>query len=140
LLFRTIGVNIFTVRQGGGYLSKREQQIMEIVYAHERTTASELEQALPGNPSNSTVRTLLRILEQQGHLTHVEEDGRFVYLPVKPKQSAARQALDKVVQTFYRGSIGEVVAALLDEDQSRLTPEQIDRLQAMIDRAKGSDK
>jgi predicted transcriptional regulator len=127
------------MRSGDGYLSKREQQIMEAVYARERITAAELCDLLPGNPTNPTVRSLLRILEEKGHLTHVDEGGRFVYSAAQPRQSAARQALDRLVDTFFRGSVTDVVAALLKEERQKLTPEEIERLQALIDEAREAE-
>lgn len=120
----------------GSYLSKREQQIMELVYQRERLTAAEAMELLPGEPSNSTVRTLLRILEEKGSLRHVEEDGKYVYLPVRPRQAAARTALNGVVETFFKGSVSDVVAALLSEESGKLSTDELARLQQMIDKAK----
>jgi predicted transcriptional regulator len=120
----------------GSYLSKREQQIMELVYQRERLTAVEATELLSGKPSNSTVRTLLRILEEKGQLKHVEEDGKFVYLPVHPRQAAAKRALKGVVQTFFKGSVGDVVATLLSEEGAKLSDDELTRLQAMIDKAR----
>lgn len=124
------------MRESSGYLSKREQQIMELVYSKGRITAVEAMDLLPGSPANSTVRTLLRILEDKGQLKHVEEDGKFVYLPIHPRQAAAQTALKGIVQTFFSGSVGDVVAALLREEGSKLTPEEIERLQSLIDKAR----
>ncbi len=124
------------MKQPAGYLSKREQQIMELVYQREHLTAAEAEEHLPGAPSNSTVRTLLRILEEKGHLRHEERDGKYVYLPVHPRQSAARQALDGVVRTFFQGSVSDVVATLLRDESGKLSAEELDHLQRMIDRAR----
>lgn len=118
------------------YLSKREQQIMEIVFAQERVTANEVQSLLPGSPSNSTVRTLLRILEEKGHLVKVEEEGRYVYCPSRSRQTEARSALRRLTDTLFRGSVHDVVVTLLDEKQGELTPEEIDDLQRLIDRAK----
>lgn len=118
------------------YLSKREQQIMELAYERERLTAGELEGLLPGEPSNSTVRTLLRILEEKGHLRHEVEEGRFVYSPTRPRQAEARSALTGVVRTFFGGSVPEVVATLLSEEGGKLTDEELAGLQAMIERAR----
>lgn len=118
------------------YLSKREQQIMELVYQRERLTATEATELLPGKPSNSTVRTLLRILEEKGSLRHVEEDGKYVYFPVHPRQAAARTALQGVVKTFFKGSVSDVVAALLSEKSGGLSDEELGRLQEMIDKAR----
>jgi len=123
-------------RAPGDYLNPREQQIMEIVFQRERVTAADLEDVLPGRPSNSTVRTLLRILEQRGHLTHIVEEGRFVYLPTRPRSSAARSALDGVLHTFFEDSVEQAFAALLSARESRLTAEDLDRLSEMIRRAR----
>jgi predicted transcriptional regulator len=123
-------------RNDGEYLSKREQQIMDLAYQRERITANDLTTELPGEPSNSTVRTLLRILEEKGQLTHVVEDGKFVYSPVKPRQVAAKSALSNVVETFFRGSVRNVVATLLDDRQEKLSDEDLTALQEMIDRAR----
>lgn len=119
-----------------GYLSKREQQIMELAYEHGELTAVEVEGLLPGSPSNSTVRTLLRILEEKGHLSHVEEQGRYVYLPVRPRQSAARQALAGVLKTFFGGSVSDVVTALLSDETAKLTDEELAHLERTIELAR----
>jgi predicted transcriptional regulator len=118
------------------YLNPREQQIMEVAYQRERITAAELEALLPGSPSNSTVRTLLRILEKKGHLRHIEEEGRFVYLPTSPRPAAARSALDHVLKTFFHGSVEQAFATLLSSKDIRLTEEELDRLAVLIDKAK----
>jgi BlaI family transcriptional regulator, penicillinase repressor len=124
------------VKQPAGYLSKREQQIMELVYQREQLSAAEAVELLPGAPSNSTVRTLLRILEEKGHLSHEAREGKYVYLPVRPRQSAARQALDGVIHTFFRGSVSDVVATLLTDESGKLSADELDQLQKMIDRAR----
>ncbi|MGV3617264.1 MAG: BlaI/MecI/CopY family transcriptional regulator [Fimbriimonas sp.] len=124
------------MKQPAGYLSKREQQIMELVYQREHLTAAEAEALLPGAPANSTVRTLLRILEEKGHLRHEEREGKYTYFPIRPRQSAARQALDGVVRTFFRGSVSDVVATLLTDESGKLSADDLDRLQGMIDRAR----
>ena len=116
----------------GSYHSKREQQIMDLAYEHGRLTTALLMEKLPGSPAASTVRTLLK-----GHLRHVEKDGKYIYLPVRPAHSAAKQALTRVVQTFFKGSVSDVVAALLDDEIADLTDEDIDRLQRLIDQARG---
>lgn len=109
---------------------------MELVYQRERLTANEAVDLLPGSPSNSTVRTLLRILEEKGHLRHEEEDGKFVYLPAKPRQAAAQSALKGVVETFFKGSVSEVVAALLSEGDQKLSDEEAERLRSLIEKAR----
>lgn len=123
-------------RAPGNYLNPREQQIMEIAFQREHVTAAELEAALPGSPSNSTVRTLLRVLESRGHLKHVEEDGRFVYSPVRPRANAALTALDGVLRTFFQGSVEQAFTTLLSREESQLSQEQLERLAQIIEAAK----
>ncbi|MEO7714844.1 MAG: BlaI/MecI/CopY family transcriptional regulator [Capsulimonas sp.] len=126
-------------RAPGDYLNPREQQIMEIAFQRQRITAAELEELLPGRPSNSTVRTQLRILEQRGHLTHVEEDGRFVYAPATPRASAAMAALDGVLKTFFQGSVEQAFLTLLSRREAKLSPEELARLTQIIEDAKAED-
>ncbi len=117
-------------------LSKREAQVMDLAYARGAVTAADLEAALPpGNLSNSTVRTHLRTLEAKGHLAHVEEEGRFVYRPVRPREAVARGELHRLLASFFGGSVTAVVSTLLDEERDRLTPEELAELQQMVDRA-----
>lgn len=122
------------------YLSKREQQIMEVAYERGRFTAAELVDALPGKPSNSTVRTLVRILEEKGQLRHEEQEGRYVYSPAHPRQSAARLALGGVLRTFFGGSVSDVVATLLSEEGVQVSDEELDRLQRLIETARKEGK
>jgi BlaI family transcriptional regulator, penicillinase repressor len=122
--------------KAANYLSKREQQIMELLYRKEPATANDLMALLPGEPSNSTVRTLLRILEEKGQVTKTEEDGKYIYSPAKAKKAAAKTALNRVLDTFYQGSVRDVVATLLDEEKNRLSDEDLDQLQEMIDKAR----
>src|ERR1044072_1189098 len=128
------------MRQSDGYLSKREQQIMELAYQRERLTANEVVESLPGKPSNSTVRTLLRILEEKGHLKHIEEGGKFVYSPTHARQAAAQSALKGVIETFFRGSANDVVAALLRDQGSDMSAVELQRLQDLIDQAKAEGR
>lgn len=127
-------------RAPGDYLNPREQQIMEAAFRRGRVTAADLEELLPGRPSNSTVRTFLRILESRGHLTHIEEEGRFVYLPARSHATAARSALDGVLHTFFKDSVEQAFAALLSAREARLTPDDLDRLAEMIQHARGSQE
>ncbi len=126
--------------KAANYLSKREQQIMELLYRKEPATANDLMALLPGEPSNSTVRTLLRILEEKGQVTKTEEDGKYIYSPAKAKKAAAKTALNRVLDTFYQGSVRDVVATLLDEEKNRLSDEDLDQLQKMIDKAREEGK
>jgi BlaI family penicillinase repressor len=117
-----------------GTLSKREGQIMDLAYARGSITAADLETDL-GGLSNSAVRTHLRTLETKGHLSHTEEEGRFVYRPTKPREAIARGELHRLLSSFFGGSVTAVVSTLLDEERDRLTPEEFTQLQKMIDKA-----
>nr|CAA9225592.1 hypothetical protein AVDCRST_MAG63-851 [uncultured Armatimonadetes bacterium] len=118
------------------YLSPREQQVMEVAYQRGQVTAADLIAALPDAPSNSAVRTHLRILETKGHLSHREEDGRYVYAPTRPRHSAARSALAQVLHTFFDGSVERAVATLLSEKEAELSDEELERLGQMIEQAR----
>ena len=120
----------------GNRLSRRERQIMDIVYERGQATAADVVAALPDPPSYSAVRALLRILEEKGHLTHAEDGRRYVYRPTQPRQSAARSALRQVVQTFFGGSAERAVATLLSDTDTRLSDEEWARLSRLIDEAK----
>jgi predicted transcriptional regulator len=113
-------------------LSRRERQIMEVVYRSGRATAGEVLEGLPEPPSYSAVRALLRILEGKGHLRHVVEDGRYVWLPTVPRDRARRSALQSLLQTFFEGSPEKAVAALLTQSKSKLTDEELERLARLI--------
>lgn len=115
-------------------LSRRERQIMDVIYARGQATAAEVAAALPDAPSNSAIRALLRILEEKGHLRHVEDGPRYVFLPVVPRDRARKSAMKNLVRTFFDGSAAQAAAALID--QSRLTDEEFDRLAALIDKAR----
>lgn len=118
------------------YLSKREQQIMDLVHQHGEVTAAELETHLPGTPSNATVRTHLRILERKGHLQHREEAGRFVYTATQARDAEGRSALRALIQTFFGGSVSNVVSTLLDEEKDRLSDAELADLQRLVDDAR----
>jgi BlaI family transcriptional regulator, penicillinase repressor len=115
------------------YLSPREQQIMEIVYRQDRgVTAMDVVAGMPDDLSNSAVRTFLRILEQKGHLKHEEKEGRFVYKPVRPRTTAARVALRKVLATYYDGSVEKLCTVLLTELELEVGNEERERLRALL--------
>ena len=116
------------------HLSRRERQIMDVVYQRGRVTAAEVLDALPDPPSYSAVRALLRVLEEKGHLRHRRDGARYVFLPTVPRETARRSALARVVQTFFGGSTQATVAALID--QSSLSDTDLDRLRDLIDRAR----
>jgi BlaI family transcriptional regulator, penicillinase repressor len=113
-------------------LSRRERQIMDILYRRTRATAAEVMADLPGSPSYSTVRTQLRVLEQKGHIHHEEQGLRYIYLPAVARHAARKSALRHLVETFFDGSAEKVVAALLGGDGTRLTDEELDRIAALI--------
>jgi len=115
-------------------LSRRERQIMDVIYARGQATAAEVADAIPDPPSYSAVRALLRILEDKGYVRHEQQGLRYVFLPMVKRTSARRSALKELVRTFFDGSVEETVAALLD--QRKLTAEELERLSALIERAR----
>jgi predicted transcriptional regulator len=117
-------------------LSRRERQIMDILYRRGRATANEVMADLPGDPSYSTVRTQLRVLESKGQVRHEEEGLRYVYLPAVARHAARRSALRHLVDTFFEGSTEKVVAALLGGDASRLSDAELDRIATIVARAR----
>jgi len=117
-------------------LSRRERQIMDILYRKGQATAVEIEQALPNAPTNSAVRAKLRVLEEKGHVRREEQSLRYVYFPAKPRDAARRVALKHMISTFFEGSVERTVSALLDLSAAKLTSEDLDRIQQRIDRAK----
>jgi predicted transcriptional regulator len=117
-------------------VSRRERQIMDILYARGRASASEIQEALPDEPSNSTVRTILRVLERKGQVQHVEEGLRYVFLPTVPRTTARKSALHRVLRTFFDGSAKEAVAAFLDPGAFSLSKDDLDELAQMLDKAR----
>ena len=121
---------------GHSQLTRRERQIMDIVYRRGRATAAEVLAELPDPPSYSAVRALLRILEEKGYLRHQQEGPRYVFLPTLARDKARRSALKQMVQTFFDGSAEQAVAALLDMSQPRLSQADLDRLVRLIGKAR----
>ena len=117
-------------------LTRRERQIMDVLYRRTRATAADVMAELPGEPNYSTVRTQLRVLEDKGHVRHEEEGGRYVYAPAVPRHAARKSALKHLVETFFDGSAEQVVAAVLGGEASRLSDEELDRVSALIDKAR----
>ena len=120
-------------------LSRRERQIMDLLYQLGRGTAAGLMKALPGEPSDSTVRTQLRVLEAKGHVRHEEEGTKYVYFPVVPRRVVRKSALKHVVDTFFDGSVEKVVAALLGPDGGRLDDKELDRIAYLVARARAEE-
>ncbi len=115
-------------------LSRRERQIMDILFRLERAGVSEVRGELPDPPSYSAVRTMLRRLEEKGYAAHEQEGQRYVYRATVDPEAARESAVERLVRTFFEGSPGKTVAALLDQSASELTDEELDRLAERIDR------
>ena len=117
-------------------LSRRERQIMDIIYEMKEATAVQVLERLPAAPSYSAVRALLRVLENKGHLSHRQEGPRYIYSPLLPKDKASRSALRHLLKTFFDNSTEEVVAALLDISEEDLSEEDYRRLAGLIQKAR----
>jgi BlaI family penicillinase repressor len=117
-------------------LSRRERQIMDVVYARGEATAADVLAGLPDPPGYSAVRALLRILEGKGHLRHRAVKGRYVYRPVRSRAAVARGALRRVLGTFFDGSPAKAVAALLEGPDTRLTPDELRQISELIEQAR----
>jgi predicted transcriptional regulator len=113
-------------------LSRRERQIMEVLYRRGRATVAEVQAGIPDAPSYSAVRALLRVLEEKGHARHEEEGPRYVYLPCVPRTEARNSALRHMVRTFFDGSPAEAVAALLGDADTRLSTGELTELARLI--------
>jgi len=121
-------------------LSRRERQILDILYTRGRATAAEILASLPDPPSYSTTRALLRILEQKGHVRHEADGPRYVFLPRVSRQRASVTALRHVLNTFFDGSAVAAATALVDGSASKLSTEELDRLEALIEKARKEGK
>ena len=120
-------------------LSRRERQIMDILFRDGQATASEVQAAMADAPSYSAVRAMLRILEDKGHARHEQDGPRYVYKPVVARERAKRSAMTHLLQTFFDGSHEQAVAALLDEASTSLSDEDLDRLAQVIDRHRNKE-
>jgi predicted transcriptional regulator len=117
-------------------LTRREREIMDILHRCGRATAHEVLADLADPPSYSSVRTLLRLLEERGHVRHVQEGQRYVYTPAVAPGEARTSALAHVIRTFFAGSVEQAIAALVESSSKELTDDELDRLSKLIDRAK----
>jgi len=117
-------------------LSRRERQIMDVLYRDRQATAAEVLAALPDPPGYSAVRAMLRVLETKGHVRHVADGTRYVYLPTVARERAGRPALAGVLETFFEGSTEKAVAALLELSPAGLSDEELDRLSHLIEQAR----
>lgn len=118
-------------------LTKRERQVMDALYRLGRATAAEIIAAMPHAPSNSTVRTQLRVLESKGYVRHAEEGLRFIYAPTVPRSAARRSAVRHLLDTFFDGSSAKLVAALLG-GENRVPDEELDRIADLVKNARGN--
>jgi BlaI family penicillinase repressor len=123
-----------------GGLSRRERQIMDILYQRGKASASDVREAMEAAPGYSAVRAMLRVLEEKGHVKHQAEGLKYVYVPVVARDKAKRSAVKHVMETFFNGSAEQIVAALLDVSSTRLTREELDRMSEMIEAAKEEGK
>jgi BlaI family penicillinase repressor len=117
-------------------LSRRERQIMDVVYARGSATVRDVMQGIPDAPSYSAVRAMLKILEEKGHLKHRQEGPRYLYVPVVPREAASESALKQMLRTFFDGSTERAMAALLDMSSDQLSAEELDRLARLIEQAR----
>ena len=123
-----------------GSLSRRERQIMDILYQRGKASASEVREAMEAAPGYSAVRAMLRVLEEKGHVKHQAEGLKYVYVPTVTRDKAKRSAVKHVMETFFNGSAEQIVAALLDVASTQLTRSELDRMSEMIEQAKKEGK
>jgi len=118
------------------HLSRRERQIMDVIYSKGRATAAEVLEEIPQPPGYSAVRAMLRLLEEKGYLRHEQDGPRYVFLPTLSRERARQSAMKQLLQTFFDNSAEQAVAALLDMSRARLSDAELDRLSEMIERAR----
>ena len=123
-----------------GGLSRRERQIMDILYQRGKASANDVRDGMEDAPSYSAVRAMLRVLEEKGHVKHQAEGLKYVYVPTVARDKAKRSAVKHVMETFFNGSPEQIVAALLDVASTRLTDAELDRMSQMIEKAKKEGK
>ena len=117
-------------------LTRRERQIMDVLYKLERASVADVLGKLTGQRNYSTVRAQLRVLEEKGHVRHEEHGLRYVYIPTVPRDEARRSALHHLVETFFEGSSEKLVAALLGGEAARISPEEFDRIARLISKSR----
>jgi len=113
---------------------------MDVVYARGQATVAEVREGMPDPPSYSAVRALIRLLEEKGHLSHIKDGPRYVFLPTTPVCQAGQNALERLVTTFFGGSVENLVSTLLDARSQDLSEEELDRLAAMIEAARKQEE
>jgi BlaI family penicillinase repressor len=117
-------------------LTRRERQIMEIVYRLERANAVDVMNVLPDSPSNATVRTMLGVLEDKGYLKHDTEKGKYIYYPTIPLKKARKKMLSNLLDTFYRGAEANAVISILRESEATISDEEADMILELIEKSK----
>lgn len=117
-------------------LTRREREIMDILYRLGRASAQEVLKGMADPPSYSAVRALLRLLEERGHVKHVEDGTRYVYLPAVARSEARRKALTHVVATFFGGSVEQAMLTLVESSRNKLSVDELERLSEIVERAK----
>lgn len=117
-------------------LSRREREMMNIIFARGQATATEVMEGMADPPSYSAVRATLRILEQKGHLKHQHDGTRYVYLPTLNREKVRLSALDQLLTTFFDGSAANVVATLIEKQSANMTDDELDRLSSLIEQAR----
>ena len=120
----------------GEGLSRRERQIVDVLYRLGKASAADIREALPNPPTYTAVRTLLGILQEKGHVKFESDGIRYIYEPVVPREEMAKSVMDGVLQTFFGGSIERVVSTLIDSEESNVTSDQLDRLAQIIEEAR----
>ena len=121
-------------------LSRRERQIMEILYRGGKASVSDVMEGMDDAPGYSAVRAMMRVLEDKGHVKHQAEGLKYVYVPVVTREKAKRSAVKHLLDTFFSEAPDQIVAALLDVSSNRLTKEELDRMAAMIEKARKEGK
>jgi predicted transcriptional regulator len=121
-------------------LSRRERQIMDVIYRRGQATALDVIGEIPEPPSYSTIRALLVVLEKKGHLKHTKDGAKYLYAPVRSRQQAAKSALKRVLQTFFESSVEKAVAALLDSSDKKLSDQDLDRMAKLIEKARKENR
>jgi BlaI family penicillinase repressor len=118
------------------HLSRRERQIMDVIYHHGRATAVDVMENMPNPPSYSAVRAMLRLLEEKGYLRHEQDGPRYIFVPTLSRERARQSAMKQLLHTFFDNSTEQAVAALLDLSRTKLSDDELDRLSQLIEEAR----
>jgi BlaI family transcriptional regulator, penicillinase repressor len=124
------------VKKTAAHLSRRERQIMDIVYRAGQVTVAQVQEQMADPPGYSAVRAMMRVLEEKGHLRHQQEGLAYVYLPTVSPDTARRSAVSHLMRTFFQGSAERAVAAVLEASHTRLSPDELERIAAMVEAAR----